>query len=145
MWAFRCAGHILALLFAQVLVGFAFVVVAVVVVVVVVERLRLFAALRWFEVLLVEVIEQEIEENGIWHGQPHGPPWVSAVGPQQLRIVQESHAELDLLTYRRCTPTREQKVNGKETMRLIHWPIDRAHSILCACVCAGAELVHLTQ
>lgn len=92
------AGHLLALLFAQVLVGFAFVVVAVVVVVVVVDRLRLFAGLRYVG-LLVEVIEQEIEENGVWHGEPHGPPRVSAVGPQQLRIVQESHAELDLLPF----------------------------------------------
>lgn len=46
--------------------------------------------------LLVEVIEQEVEEDGVGQGEADRPPWVATIGVQQLGLVDEGAAELDL-------------------------------------------------
>lgn len=88
-------GDLLTAFFVQILLGFAFVVVAVVVIIIIIYGFSFIIGF-WLEVFLVEVIEQEVEENGIWHGEPHGPSWIAAIAPQQLSIVQECHTKLDL-------------------------------------------------
>lgn len=54
---------------------------------------RLFPALVWF---VIEIVEQHIEENGIWKGEAYRPTWIATVRVQELGWVQESHSELDL-------------------------------------------------
>jgi len=46
--------------------------------------------------LLVEVVEQEVEEDCVGQGEAHRPPGVATIRVQQLGLVDEGAAELDL-------------------------------------------------
>lgn len=52
---------------------------------------------HWFVVgLFVKVVEEQVEEDGIWHCEADSPPRVTAISVEELGRVQEGHAELDL-------------------------------------------------
>lgn len=99
----ECFILLLTLLFIQVFI-FARVIVVAVIVVIVIDRFLLFGFITtlctvfrnvW---LFVEIVEQEIEEDGIWQCEANRPSWIAAVTPEQLWWMQESHTELNLLT-----------------------------------------------
>lgn len=89
--------------FFRTLFLFALAVVVVVVlfdvVVAVLDALGVLLALgRWHVRLLVEVVEQEVEEDGVRQREDDRPARVAALVPQQLRRMQECQAELDLFS-----------------------------------------------
>lgn len=96
-------GHFkhLTLFFVQVFVFVTFIIVIIIIIVAIIYSFLFglfifdwFIAFVWF---LVEIIEQKVEENGIWHGEANRPNWITTrFVPQQLRWVDESHAKLDL-------------------------------------------------
>lgn len=67
------------------------------------------------EVLFVEIVEQEIEENGIWHCEDDRPSWVSTFGVQQLSTMYESHTELDLFVSKQ---RNFEKIGKKNTLEM---------------------------
>lgn len=46
--------------------------------------------------LLVKVVEEQVEEDSVGHGEADGPAGIAAVRVEQLGRVQEGQAELDL-------------------------------------------------
>lgn len=69
---------------------------ALVVVVAVLIRLGLCYRLLLLVGLLIEVIEQEVEEHSVGQGEADRPSWIAAVGVEQLSLMNEGAAELDL-------------------------------------------------
>lgn len=86
---FYCGIHVL---------GTALVVVVVVAILV---GLGLCYRLLLLVGLLVEVIEQEVEEHSVGQGEADRPSWIAAVGVEQLSLMNEGAAELDLKRERR--------------------------------------------
>lgn len=79
--------------------GTAFVVIVVIIVVIVVAiliGLGLCQRLLLLVGLLVEIIEQEVEEHGIGQREADRPSRIAAVGVEQLSLMNEGAAELDL-------------------------------------------------
>lgn len=90
-------GLLLLLLLLQLLLhGLVEVLGTALVVIVRGESLGLGGCLLLLVGLLVEVVEQEVEEDGVGQGEAHGPPRIAAVRVQQLGLVDEGAAELDL-------------------------------------------------
>lgn len=52
--------------------------------------------------LLVEVVEQEVEEDGVGQGEAHRPPWEATVSEEKLHLMNERYAELNLLKNSYC-------------------------------------------
>lgn len=68
----------------------------VVVVVAILVGLGLCYRLLLLVGLLIEVIEQEVEEHSVGQGEADRPSWIAAVGVEQLSLMNEGAAELDL-------------------------------------------------
>lgn len=76
---------------------------ALVVVVAILVGLGLCYRLLLLVGLLIEVIEQEVEEHGVGQGEADRPSWIAAVGVEQLSLMNEGAAELDLKSERTST------------------------------------------
>lgn len=75
-------------------------------------------AFACIEVLFVEIVEQEIEENGIWHCEADRPSWVSTFGVQQLSTMYESHTELDLFVSKQRNSGKNEKKQRKHILEM---------------------------
>lgn len=58
-------------------------------------------AVRRFVRFLVEIVEQEVEEDGIGQCEADRPAWIATFRPQQLRRMNECQTELNLKTNER--------------------------------------------
>lgn len=76
---------------------------ALVVVVAILICLGLFYRLLLLVGLLIEVVEQEVEEHSVGQGEADRPSWIAAVGVEQLSLMNEGAAELDLKRERTST------------------------------------------